>query len=167
MGVGMYPSIMGSFSCPASILMIGSSSGEASTSMRSVSFRTSHMEDPWILPTPSTLSEPIVTEVPLLATMVAYQANIECVTEPSTSSSRMEEEDPYVLSAWEVQSSHTHNYLDSVFPSDEAIIEAMSGVEPHGRNSIIDLTFFPSLTNWSVRTLGWFLVRELVVLWFH
>ena len=29
-----------------------------------------------------------------------------------------------------VQSSHAHNCLDSVFPSDEAIIEAMSGVEP-------------------------------------
>ena len=37
-GVGMYPSLMGSFSCPASILMIGSSSSEDSTSMRSVSF---------------------------------------------------------------------------------------------------------------------------------
>ena len=37
-GVGMYPSLMGSFSCPVLILMIGCSSGEASTSMRSVSF---------------------------------------------------------------------------------------------------------------------------------
>ena len=45
-GVGMYPSLMGSFSCPAPILMIGSSSSEASTSMRLVSFHTSHMEDP-------------------------------------------------------------------------------------------------------------------------
>ena len=45
-GVGMYPSLMGSFSCPALILMIGSSFGEASTSMRSMSFRTSYMEYP-------------------------------------------------------------------------------------------------------------------------
>ena len=87
MGVGMYPSLMGSFSCPAPILMIGCSSGEASTSMRSVPFCTSHMEDPWILPMPSTLSEPIMTDVPLPATMVAYQANIESVVEPSPSSS--------------------------------------------------------------------------------
>ena len=42
----------------------------------------------------------------------------------------MEEEDPYVLPAWAVQYSHAHNYLDTVFPSDEAIIETMSGVEP-------------------------------------
>ena len=37
-GVGMYPSLMGSVSCPASILMIGSSFGEASTFVRSVLF---------------------------------------------------------------------------------------------------------------------------------
>ena len=88
------------------------------------------MEDPWILPTPSTLSEPIVTDMPLPATMVAYQANLESVAEPSPSSSWMEEEDPYVLPTWAVQSSHAHDFLDSVFPSDEAIIEAMSRIEP-------------------------------------
>ena len=101
-GVGMYPSLMVSFSCHAPILMIGSSSGEASTSVRSVSFRTSHMEDPWILPTLNTSSEPIMTDVPLPATMVAYQANIGCAAEPGPSSSWMEEEDPYVLPAWVV-----------------------------------------------------------------
>ena len=101
-GVGMYPSLMGIFSYPTLNLMIGYSSSEASTSMRSVSFRMSHMEDPWILPTPSTPSEPIVTNVPFPATMIAYQANLKCVAEPSPSSSQMEEEDPYVLSAWAV-----------------------------------------------------------------
>ena len=35
-----------------------------------------------------------------------------------------------MLPAWAVQSSHTHDCLDTVFPSNEAIIEAMSGVEP-------------------------------------
>ena len=42
----------------------------------------------------------------------------------------MEEEDPYVLSAWAIQSSHAHDFLDMVFPSDEVIIEAMLGVKP-------------------------------------
>ena len=32
--------------------------------------------------------------------------------------------------AWAVQSSHAHDYLYMVFPSDEVIIEAMLGVEP-------------------------------------
>ena len=88
------------------------------------------MEDPWILPTPSTPSEPIVTDVPLPATMIAYQANIKYVAEPSPFPSRTEEEDPYVLPAWAVQSSHAHDCLDTIFPSDEVIIEAMLGVEP-------------------------------------
>ena len=35
-----------------------------------------------------------------------------------------------VLPTWVVESSHAHDCLDSVFPSDEDIIEAMSGVEP-------------------------------------
>ena len=35
-----------------------------------------------------------------------------------------------MLLAWEVGSSHAHDFLDDVFPSDEAIIEAMSRVEP-------------------------------------
>ena len=47
-----------------------------------------------------------------------------------------------MLPAWEVESSHIHDYVDSIFPSDEAIIEAMSGVEPpweelHHRSSFL------------------------------
>ena len=34
-----------------------------------------------------------------------------------------------MLPAWAVESSHSHDFLDDVFPSDEAILEAMSGVE--------------------------------------
>ena len=45
-GAGMYPSLMGTFSCPVSILMIGSSFGGDSFSLNSVSFSTTHMEYP-------------------------------------------------------------------------------------------------------------------------
>ena len=31
---------------------------------------------------------------------------------------------------WGVESSHAHDFLNDVFPSDEAIIEAMFGIEP-------------------------------------
>ena len=78
----------------------------------------------------STSSEPIETSVPLPTTMIAYQANLKSVAEPCSSSSRTEEEDPYVLPAWAVQFSHAHDYLDTVFPSVEVIIKAMSGVKP-------------------------------------
>ena len=71
-----------------------------------------------------------MTNMPLPTTMIAYQANLDCVTDPSPSSSRTEQEDPSVLLAWAVQSSHAHDCLDSVFPSDKAIIEAMLGFEP-------------------------------------
>ena len=97
--------------------------------MRSVSFRKSHMEDPWVLPTPSTSNEPIVTNMSFPTTIIAYQANLECAVKPSPSSSRTEEEDPYALPAWAVSSSHSHDFLDDIFPSDEAILEAMSGLE--------------------------------------
>ena len=101
-GVGMYPSLMGRFSCHTHVLMIRSRSSEASSSIRLVSFRTTHMEDPWILPTPNPSCDPIEMDVPLPTTMIAYQANIGCVAEPSPSSSQTQEEDPYVLPAWVV-----------------------------------------------------------------
>ena len=34
-----------------------------------------------------------------------------------------------MLPAWVVESSHSHDFLDDVFPSDESILEAMFGVE--------------------------------------
>ena len=130
MGVGMYPSLMRTFSCPTLIIMIGSSLSGASSSSNLVSFCTTHMEDPWILPSPSTSSDPVETSASLPAAMIAYQDNLQSVAEPHSSSSWMEEEDPYVLPAWAVQSSHAHDYLDMIFPLDEVIIEAMSRFEP-------------------------------------
>ena len=67
--------------------------------------------------------------MPFPTTLVAYQANIDHVVDPSPSSSQMEEEDLYVLPPWVVDSSHSHDYLDDVFPLDEAILKAMSGIE--------------------------------------
>ena len=76
-GVGMYPSLMGTFSCPVPILMIGSSFGGASSWLNLVSFHTTHMDDPWILPSLSTSSVPVETNVSFPATMVVYQENID------------------------------------------------------------------------------------------
>ena len=77
--VGMYPSLMGTVSCPAPILMIGSSFGGASSSLNLVSFHTTHMEYPWIFPSLSPSSGLVETCVSLPATMIAYQVNLDCV----------------------------------------------------------------------------------------
>ena len=60
---------------------------------------------------------------------VAYQANLGLVVDSSLSSSRTEEEDPYALPAWAITSSHLHDFFNDIFPMDEAILKAMSGVE--------------------------------------
>ena len=87
----MYPSLMGTFSCPAPVLMIGARFNGASTSTRSVPFHTNHMEDPWILPSPSPSSEAIEMSVSLPAAMIAYQDNLQFAAEPCSSSSWTEE----------------------------------------------------------------------------
>ena len=117
------------------------------------------MEYPWILPTPSPSNGPIEMNVPLPVPMIAYQENIDCVAEPSPSSSRTEEEYPYVLPAWEVESSHVHDCLDDVFHRMKPLLRPCLGLSHLGKSYIIDLIFFPSSTIWSVKTLGRFLAR--------
>ena len=97
--MGMYPSLMGTFSCPAPILMVGSSFDGDSSSLNSVSFCTTHMEYPWILPSPSPSNGPVEMDVLFPTAMITYRVNIECVGEPSPSSSRIVEEDQYLLLA--------------------------------------------------------------------
>ena len=75
--IGMYPSLMGTFNCPTVIFMMGSIFGGASSSLNSMYFHTTHMEYPWILPSPIPSIGPIETDVPLPATMVAYQENLD------------------------------------------------------------------------------------------
>ena len=81
--------------------------------------------NPWVLPTPHEL------EVPLSAVEVAYQAithaTVDPILDPLTVSDDLEE---VYLPAWAENSSHSIDCLDMVLPSDEAILEAMSG---HGK----------------------------------
>ena len=116
LGAGMYTSLMGTFDLPAPVNYIGSTSVGRSIAM--VVDRT----DPWVLPSPH---EP---EVPLSAVEVAYQditqTTVDPILDPLTVSEDLEE---FYLPGWEENSSHYTDCLDMVLPSDEAILESMSG----------------------------------------
>ena len=107
---------MGTFDLPAPINYIGSTSVVKSIAM--VVDRT----DPWVLPSPHEL------EVPLSSVEVAYQAitqtNVDPIPDPLIVSEDVEE---VYLPAWAKNSLHSIDCLDMVLPSDEAILEAMSG----------------------------------------
>ena len=88
-GVVLYPSLMGTFSCATPILMIISSLGKDSTSLSSIPFCTSQTEDRCTIPSLSILREvyiPIEMDMLFPTTMVAYQANLDSVDESSPSS---------------------------------------------------------------------------------
>ena len=67
-----------------------------------------------------------------------------------------------MLPAWAVESSHTHGCLDSVFSSDEAIIEAMSGVEPHWEELYHRSYFLPELDRLECEDF-WDILSERIV----
>ena len=112
----MYSSLMGTFDIPTPINYLGSTSVGKSITM--VVDRT----DPWFLPSRYKL------EVPLSEVEVAYQAivntTVDSVLVPPTVSKELEES---YLPAWVENSLYTDYFLDMVLPSNEAILEAMSG----------------------------------------
>ena len=115
LGAGMYASLMGTFDFPAPINYLGSTN--VGKSIAIVVDRT----NPWVLPSHH---EP---EVPLSATEVAYQAVIHTDVDPAPIPLIVskESEEAY-LPAWAENSLYTDDCLDMVFPSYEAILEAMS-----------------------------------------
>ena len=116
LGARMYASLMGTFDLPALVNYIGSTT--VGKSIATVVNRT----DPWVLPTSH---EP---EVPLSVVELGYQAitkaTVDPIPDPLSVSDDLEE---VYLPAWEENSSHSIDCLDTVLPSDEAILEAMSG----------------------------------------
>ena len=112
----MYASLMGTFDLPSPMNYIGSTSVGKSIAM------VVDRNDPWVLPTHH---EP---EVTLSVVEVAYQditqTTIDPIPVPLLVSEELEE---VYLPAWAEKSLHSIDFLDTVLPSDEAILEAMSG----------------------------------------
>jgi hypothetical protein len=58
-----------------------------------------------------------------------YQAILTIVADLDPSSSRTNEVDPILELIWATQSSCSHDFLDNTLPSDESILEVMSGTD--------------------------------------
>ena len=112
----MYASLMGTFDIPTLINYLGSTSVWKSITM--VVDRT----DPWVFPF---CHEP---RVPLSAVEAAYQALFNAIVDSIATPSTVSEEsnEAYLLALVE-NSLYTYDFLDMVFPSNEAILEAMIG----------------------------------------
>ena len=78
--------------------------------------------DPWVLRTPH---EP---KVPLSAVEVAYQAITQATADPIPDPLSVSDDlEEVYFPAWAENSLHSIDFLDTVLPSDEAILEDMSG----------------------------------------
>ena len=99
-GVGMYLFFMGTFNNSTPILTIGSNLGSESSLLSSIPFCILHLEDPWTIPSPSTLDEdprPTNMDMLLSTMMIYYQSILVHVVDPSPSSLWTEEENPFAL----------------------------------------------------------------------
>jgi hypothetical protein len=118
---------MGSFDIPAPISYI-----HATLVNRVTSFRMSYIQDPWTLPSPSSMVEGRVhvgMAKPLSAAEIAYQAIQQATTDPDQTPMVTEEDDLFPEPIWAQNSSNSQDCLNTILPSDEAIIEAMVGAE--------------------------------------
>ena len=131
-GVGMYLSLMGTFNIFTPILTIHYIIGSESSSSISIPFCVFQLEDPWTFPSLSTSDEdprPTKMDMSLSTVAISYKPNRGLVVDPSPSSSSMEEEGPYARSSWVVASSHSHDFFDETFSSNESILKAMNGLD--------------------------------------
>jgi hypothetical protein len=127
-GVGLCPSLMGTFNFPPPHDDIKFVSNHHKVDIFQVSsFRTTYFEDPWILPSPlATMDETGHSSMlmPLSAAEVAYSLVQQALANPDPTPAQ--DLDPLLEPIWAQGSLANVDSLDLVFPSDEAVIEAMT-----------------------------------------
>jgi hypothetical protein len=127
-GVGLCPSLMGTFDYPPPQSDINFISNHHKVEIFQVSsFCTIYFNDPWILPSPSVMMDGTghsCMSMPLSAAEVAY--SLVQQTSAHTDPTPAEELDPLLEPIWAQGSLATTDSLDLVLPYDEAVIEAMT-----------------------------------------
>jgi hypothetical protein len=127
-GVGLCPSLMGTFDYPpphGDFKFI--STHHKAEIFHVSSFRTTYFQDLWILPSPSAMMDEIGhagMSIPLSATEVAYSLVQQASATPDPIPAQ--ELDPPLEPIWAQGSLANIDSLDLVLPSDEAVIEALT-----------------------------------------
>ena len=126
----MYSSLMGSFDLPPPKVSINAISSSKAP-LRREFFRTHYFSDPWTLPSPTaTLEEGQVGGMafPISAAEIVYQSVVD-TAESDPAPLSPEELDGDVAPAWTLTSSSAQDCLDTTLPSEEAILEEMTGID--------------------------------------
>jgi hypothetical protein len=127
--VGLCPCLMGTFDYPPPQGDVKFISNHHKAEIFHISsFRTTYFQDPWTLPSPSATMDEIGQAgmaTPLSATEVAYSLVQQASATPDPILAP--ELDPLLEPIWAQDSLVNTDSLDLVLPSDEAIIEAMTG----------------------------------------
>jgi hypothetical protein len=130
-GVGLCPSLMGTFDYPpphGDVKFI--STHHKADIFHVSSFHMTYFQDPWILPSPSSTMDETGhagMSMPLSVAKVAYSLVQQTSATPDPTPAQ--ELDPLLEPIWAQGSLATTDSLDLVLPSDEVVIEAMTSLD--------------------------------------
>ena len=100
------------------------------------------VSDPWVFPDPLSVDF-LADSMPLIAVELEYQA-IQMASEDANLLRPIEGAfDPYTSPSQAITPSLSGDFLDSVLPSDEAILETMVGFNQHWEEMHHHLSFLP------------------------
>jgi hypothetical protein len=130
-GFGLCPPLMGTFDYPPPSDDVKFVFNQPKVEIFQVlSFRMTYFNDPWTLPSPSTMMEGTGHQgmaMPLFTTEVAYSIVQQASTDPDPTPAQ--ELDLIIKPTWAQGSLADTDSLDLVFPLDESIIEEMTSLD--------------------------------------